>query len=343
MAAPVPPTRRVAPGLEAAVAAELAPLLGPRAALGRLLRRLRPDRMEALFLLGPPTLLALFAALIPPPNPVRDHAAEALLAALVWMAGCGWFLATVPRLAEDRADRLDLLGRLARALGLAYHPDAEGFPVEAFVANGLIGDPRLPRPDGRHLIIEDGFFGRRRGVGFAVAEGRVVGWRLHRLRGWRNLVLLRVVLPRRVEGRTLVASVEGLEERLARVLRPGAPRLPVGLADPRFGSVLAAYGTDQVAGRVVLDPVMIERLSGLAERFAGARIQALFAGDELLFTAEVPQGRLAAGVFGARRRVAQLMAELGIAAELIDALDVTAAPNPPGGRSAVPGVQQRPA
>lgn len=342
MAARIPPSRRVHPGLEAFISDELSPMLGLRAALGALSRRLRPDRMEAAFLLGPPGLLALFALLIPPPNPVHDHAAEAILAALVWVSGCLLFLAMVPRMAEDRSRRLDVLGRLGRFLGLRYSPDAEGFPVAPFVANGLIGDPRLPLPDGRHLLIQDGFSGRRRGIAVAVAEGRLVGWRLHRWRPGRNLVLIRIGLPRPAEGRTLVASRGGAEDTVARLLRPGAPRLEVGLVDPRFGRRLAAFGTDQVAGRVVLHPVMIERLTELSEAFGECRIQVLFAGDDLLLTAEVPASRLVAGnwslAFGGLRLIRRLVAEVGIAFDLVDALDIEAPPSRPGERSAVPSV-----
>ena len=54
------------------------------------------------------------------------------------------------------------------------------------------------------------------------------------------------------------------------------------LEDPRFDRIFTVYASDQIEGRYLLTPAMMERLVALAERAGDRRVEGAFLNGEFL-------------------------------------------------------------
>ena len=144
------------------------------------------------------------------------------------------------------------------------------FTLGAFRNSGLV-EPFVSA--GVHHILA----GEAGGVPFAVAELALLDTKGYRVFGG---VLASFRLARARSGLTIVLRDHGILGNL--VARVGAGLDPLPLEDPSFEHVFEVYGTDQVAGRVILTTTMLERLVAL-DRMAHARgFACAFVDDHLL-------------------------------------------------------------
>ena len=95
--------------------------------------------------------------------------------------------------------------------------------------------------------------------------------------------LMTLDFPTRVFGRTVVLRDKGMFNRKAR-----GDMKRVGLVDPTFEKLFEAYSTDQVEGRVILDPVFMQAMLDLEASVSGRNIRFGFDDDTLFIAVETP-------------------------------------------------------
>jgi hypothetical protein len=120
--------------------------------------------------------------------------------------------------------------------------------------------------------------GQSLGVSFVLAELSLYDQKEHRVFGGvlGSFRLARPLPP----GLTIVTRDRGLLGNL--LARAGSGIEPVTLEDPGFEGVFEAYGTDQVAGRVILTTTMLGRLRSLDELAHARGFSCAFRDDHLL-------------------------------------------------------------
>ncbi len=123
-----------------------------------------------------------------------------------------------------------------------------------FLGSGLVEPFQTSR-------LTNALAGQSLGVSFVLAEVSLYNEKEHRVFGGvlGSFRLARPLPP----GLTIVTRDRGLLGNL--MARAGSGIEPVTLEDPSFEGVFEAYGTDQVASRVVLTTTMLERLKDLDE------------------------------------------------------------------------------
>ncbi len=95
--------------------------------------------------------------------------------------------------------------------------------------------------------------------------------------------LMTMDFPTRNFGRTIVLRDKGMFNRKMR-----GDMKRVGLVDPIFEKLFEAYSTDQVEGRVILDPVFMQAMLDLEASVSGKNIRFGFAKDTLFIAVETP-------------------------------------------------------
>ncbi len=95
--------------------------------------------------------------------------------------------------------------------------------------------------------------------------------------------LMTLDFPTRVFGRTVVLRDKGMFNRKTR-----GDMKRVGLVDPTFEKLFEAYSTDQVEGRVILDPVFMQAMLDLEASVSGRNIRFGFDDDTLFIAVETP-------------------------------------------------------
>ena len=101
---------------------------------------------------------------------------------------------------------------------------------------------------------------------------------------WRTVFrgqLMVLDFPTKTFGRTVV-----LRDKRRLNKRKKGDMKRIGLADPVFENAFEAYGTDQVEGRVILDPAFMQRIVDLEQAVSGKNIQFGFNNDQLLISVE---------------------------------------------------------
>lgn len=130
--------------------------------------------------------------------------------------------------------------------------------------------------------------------------------------------LLVIDYPKKFTGQTVLRRDKGLLNRLG---KPGSQFSRVGLASAKFEKIYEAWSTDQVEGRELLDPVVLERFEALEELFGGAKLQAAFSRGKLLVSLETGDKLTMGSMFSAledQSRVETILSEFDLIFDLMD-------------------------
>jgi hypothetical protein len=247
-----------------------------------------------------------------------------LLAAIAGLIACPWIVRAwqgfmrrrmIAAAAAGRTDIRHIDGerdRPAREQALA----SAAFSLEAFRDSGLV---EAFESVGVHHILT----GDAQGVPFAIAEIDLLDAKGYRL---FSGVLGSFRLAHPHPGLTIVTRDHGLIGNF--LARAGSAIEALPLEDPSFEGVFEAYGTDQVAGRVVLTTTMLERLKALDERSQAHGFACAFLEDHLLIAFpgvswRCPSSRILRPVdTWLQRYVARLTAVLDLPVEIVHTLNL---------------------
>ncbi|MEP7116152.1 MAG: DUF3137 domain-containing protein [Acidobacteriota bacterium] len=150
------------------------------------------------------------------------------------------------------------------------------FVLGAFRDCGLV--ERFESATVQHVLT-----GSADGVPFALAELALLDAKQYRMFGG-VLASFRLIRPR--TGLTVVTRDRGVVGNLLARAGSGGGMEPIALEDPQFEQRFEVYGDDQVGGRVILTPAMLEKLLAL-DTLAHARgFACAFRGEHLLVAFE---------------------------------------------------------
>ena len=97
----------------------------------------------------------------------------------------------------------------------------------------------------------------------------------------------------------------------------------IGLVDPVFEKLFEAYGTDQVEGRVILNPAFMQRMVDLEKAVQGKKIRYGFDQDKLYIAVETPDQFEAGSMFkplDAPDRTQKILDEIGAVYNVVDGI-----------------------
>lgn len=130
--------------------------------------------------------------------------------------------------------------------------------------------------------------------------------------------LMTLDFPTKTFGRTIVLRDKGWfnSKKQANMKR-------IGLVDPVFEKIFEAYGTDQVEGRVILDPAFMQKMVDLERAVSGKNIRFGFDRDRLYIAVETPNQFEAGSMFKSLTtpdRTQKILDEVGAVFDIVDTL-----------------------
>ena len=209
--------------------------------------------------------------------------AAAIIAGIIGLGVIVWGNMGISRLAGEA--KALIVEPVARRLGLAFTP-APG-TCEAIYRHKDVGVV----PGWDRSKFEDLVTGRRGLVDFELFEAHLEERRTTtdskgRTRtSWVTVFqgqCLRLDFHKTFYGRTLVTRDMGFFNRFG----GGNGMQRAMLEDPKFEKIFEVYTTDQVEGRYLLTPDLMQKLVDLEEVFRGGKLKAAFDGGEMLITVQ---------------------------------------------------------
>jgi hypothetical protein len=217
--------------------------------------------------------------------------------------------------------REETKGRIVNAIvgyvGWRFSPDVEGFDTSAFRDLFLV-----PKKIDRSSY-EDSLSGEAHGAGFRSVEAHLEK-ESRNSKGnqtWRTVFrgqLMTLDFPTKTFGRTIVLRDKGWFNP-----KKQADMKRIGLVDPVFEKLFEAYGTDQVEGRVILDPAFMQKMVDLERAVAGQNIRFGFDQDTLFIAVETKDQFEAGSMFKSLTtpdRTQKILDEVGAVFDIVDAL-----------------------
>lgn len=140
-------------------------------------------------------------------------------------------------------------------------------------------------------------------------------------RKWRTVFrgqLMTLDFPTKTFGRTIVLRDKGWFNQKKR-----SDMKRIGLVDPVFEKLFEAYGTDQVEGRVILNPAFMQRMVDLEKAVQGKKIRYGFDKDKLYIAVETPDQFEAGSMFkplDAPDRTQKILDEIGAVYNVVDGI-----------------------
>ena len=197
---------------------------------------------------------------------------------LAGMVGMGSWFAKTRKIADETKSRL--VNGVLGYVGWQFDAHVGSYDVAPFTALFL-----LPAKVDR-MMFEDAVTGQAHGAAFRSVEATLQRERTDSQgnRTYKTLFqgqLMQMDFPTRTFGRTVVLRDKGMFN----AKRHGDMKR-VGLASPRFERLFEAYSTDQVEGRVILDPVFMQAMLDLEASVSGKNIRFGFQGDTLFIAVE---------------------------------------------------------
>ena len=306
-AAPVAAPPDAQAGTPSPLAAEVALLETLRRELAREARR----RAWMFVPLGLGAALLLFYLMFNGSRSSKDSPVIAFILFMVIGGGGAWLYAvTGPGVRYAAAFKGRLLPGLLSTYGEMAHTIGTRPDLDRAVAAGF-----LPRYD--DLSADDGFAGSYRGRPIRITEIRVT-----RKGAKSDLTLFQglyveITVSTPFAGVTIVRDPEGDEA--------GHDLHRLRLEDPVFEDIYAAYATDQVEGRAVLTPAVMERLLVMADGKSFLPPQFLLDGERMVFALPtITPDRLfeppGLETHAAAQQLASLEADLATVFDLADAM-----------------------
>lgn len=130
--------------------------------------------------------------------------------------------------------------------------------------------------------------------------------------------LMQIDFPTKTFGRTIVLRDRGWFNPKKR-----DDMKRIGLADPVFEKLFEAYGTDQVEGRVILNPAFMQRMVDLESALDGNQMRYGFDQDTLYIAVETPDQFEAGSMLKALdrpERTQKILDEIGAVFDVVDGL-----------------------
>jgi hypothetical protein len=140
-------------------------------------------------------------------------------------------------------------------------------------------------------------------------------------RSWKTVFrgqLMTLDFPTKTFGRTIVLRDKGWFNP-----KKQADMKRIGLVDPVFEKLFEAYGTDQVEGRVILDPAFMQKMVDLERAVSGKKIRFGFDQDRLYIAVETKDQFEAGSMFKSLTspdRTQKILDEVGAVFDIVDTL-----------------------
>ncbi len=217
--------------------------------------------------------------------------------------------------------REETKGRIANAIvgyiGWQFDPDVRTYDVGDFKDLFL-----LPEKIDR-MSFEDSLSGTAHGASFRSVEAKLERESRDSKgnRSWDTVFqgqLMRLDFPTKTFGRTIVLRDKGWFNA-----KKKSDMKRIGLVDPVFEKIFEAYGTDQVEGRVILDPALMQRMVDLERAVSGKNIRFGFDRDTLFIAVETKDQFEAGSMFKSLTspdRTQKILDEVGTIFDIVDTL-----------------------
>lgn len=170
---------------------------------------------------------------------------------------------------------------------------------------------------------EDSLSGEAHGAEFRSVEAHLEKQKRNHKgeKTWRTVFqgqLMTLDFPTKTFGRTVVLRDKGWFNP-----KKQSDMKRIGLVDPVFEKMFEAYGTDQVEGRVILDPAFMQRIVDLERAVSGKNIRFGFDRDRLYIAVETPDQFEAGSMFKSLTtpdRTQKILDEVGAVFDIVDML-----------------------
>lgn len=224
------------------------------------------------------------------------------------------------RLATDNI-RSETKGRIVTAIvgyvGWQFNSDVSSFDMTPY--RGLF---LLPKNIDRSSF-EDSLSGQVHGASFRSVEAHLEKQTRDSDgdKKWSTVFrgqLMALDFPTKTFGRTIVLRDKGWfnpkkHDNMKRI----------GLVDPVFEKLFEAYGTDQVEGRIILDPAFMQKIVDLERAVSGKNIRFGFDRDRLYIAVETPNQFEAGSMFKSLTSpdpTQKILHEVGAVFDIVDTL-----------------------
>lgn len=216
---------------------------------------------------------------------------------------------------EETKDRI--VNAIVSYVGWRFTPDVDNFNASVFQDLFLVPQ-RFDRSS-----YEDSLSGEAHGAGFRSVEAHFEKESRNSKgnRTWRTVFrgqLMTLDFPTKTFGRTIVLRDKGWFNS-----KKQADMKRIGLVDPVFEKLFEAYGTDQVEGRVILDPAFMQKIVDLEQAVSGKNIRFGFDQDRLYIAVETPNQFEAGSMFKSLTspdRTQKILNEVGAVFDIVDIL-----------------------
>ena len=207
----------------------------------------------------------------------------AIIVGILGFGVIGWGNMGISRLAGEA--KALIVEPIARQLNLAFTP-APGTCESIYRHKDVGVVPGWDRSDFEDLVT-----GKRGAVDFELFEAHLEEKRTttdskgRTQTTWVTVLqgqCLRLDFHKTFYGRTLVTRDMGFFNRFG----GGKGMQRAMLEDPKFEKIFEVYTTDQVEGRYLLTPDLMQKLVDLEEVFRGGKLKAAFDGGEMLITVQ---------------------------------------------------------
>jgi len=245
----------------------------------------------------------------------RNLPATFVVVALAGMSGFFMFGLMTDDIREETKDRI--VQSIVGYVGWSFDLVVNVFDISPF--RGLF---LLPKKIDRQSF-EDTLSGEVHGASFRSVEAHLEKESRDSDgdRTWTTVFrgqLMTLDFPTKTFGRTIVLRDKGWFNS-----KKQADMKRIGLVDPVFEKIFEAYGTDQVEGRVILDPAFMQKMVDLERAVSGKNIRFGFDADKLYIAVETPNQFEAGSMFKSLTtpdRTQKILDEVGAVFDIVDTL-----------------------
>lgn len=214
--------------------------------------------------------------------------------------------------------KLNIVSSIVGYVGWSFDLEVPHFDVTPFRDLFLLPEKKVDR-----MSFEDRLSGEAHGASFSSVEGHLERETRDSKgnRKWETIFrgqLMMLDFPTKTFGRTIVLRDKGWFNA-----KKKSDMKRIGLVDPVFEKTFEAYGTDQVEGRVILDPAFMQRMVDLEAAVSGKKIRFGFDNDTLFIAVETKNQYEAGSMFSSLtdpKRTQKILNEVSAIFDIVDTL-----------------------
>jgi len=185
---------------------------------------------------------------------------------------------TKPKREYVAAYKQKVMPRIARVVGDLFYDAAGGIPMEKIKPSKIV-------PSYDKVKTEDYFEGHYKGVATSFSELKLTerrgsGKNRRTVTTFKGLVILLTMTKRKFLGHTIVTRDQGAVADWFTKKTIGLTR--ANLVDPVFEKQFNVYTNDQVEGRYLVDPLMMQKLTDLCAHYKGDSLMAAYYDSKML-------------------------------------------------------------